>query len=117
MPKRSPVPSKPSSKPSSSSYETATCRDFIEQADICCEQARSAALKKRFTAALGLFRTAQSLYNRAIAIGGEACAEARERLQNLSVEIASYAELARPRAMPQRVPVKVIAHSHDDMRL
>lgn len=113
MPKRSVVTSK-----QSSSYETATCRDYLEQADICCEQARSAALKKRFVAALGLFRTAQSLYSRAVALGGDACNEARERLQNLSGEIAAYAELARPRGpLPQRVPVKILAHPHDDMRL
>ena len=109
MPKRKVVSSKPSL-----SYETATCQDYVEQADICCEQARSAALKKRFVAALGLFRTAQSLYGRAVAMGGDACTDARERLQNLSGEMASYAELARPRnASPQRIPARV----HEDLRL
>ena len=97
--------SKHSTKPTPS-YEHSTCRDYVEQADICCEQARAAALKKRFVAALGLFRTAQNLYSRAAAVGGDACTEARDRLQNLSGEIACYAELARPRNVaPQRVPV------------
>jgi hypothetical protein len=77
MPKRKVVSPKPSL-----SYETATCQDYVEQGDICCEQARSAALKKRFVAALGLFRTAQNLYSRAVAVGGDACTDARDRLQN-----------------------------------
>jgi hypothetical protein len=81
------------------SAETATYRDCLEQADICCEQARAAARLKRFTAALGLFRTAQSLYNRAITLGGDACQEAKERLQNLSTEMAAYGEMARVRAV------------------
>jgi hypothetical protein len=98
------------------SYENATCRDYLEQADICCEQARAAALKKRFVAALGLFRTAQSLYNRSLAMGGEACSDARERLQNLSGEIACYAELARPRhSLPQRAPIAI--PQRDDVRI
>lgn len=97
------------------SYENATCRDYVEQADICCEQARAAALKKRFVAALGLFRTAQNLYGRAVSVGGDACTEARERLQNLSGEMASYAELARPRkAVPQRIPVTVTSRVRED---
>ena len=98
------------------SYENATCRDYVEQADICCEQARAAALKKRFVAALGLFRTAQNLYCRAVAVGGDACSEARERLQNLSGEIACYAELARPRqAVPQRIPIPIAPLVRDEI--
>ncbi|HEX8551557.1 MAG TPA: hypothetical protein VF681_08365 [Abditibacteriaceae bacterium] len=90
------------------SYENSSCRDCIAQADICREHARAAAERKRFNAALGLFRTAQGLYSRAATLGGDACVEARERLKTLSVEMATYAELARPRATPvaARVPLR-----------
>jgi len=77
------------------SRECASVRDCIAQADICCEQARSAARMKRFGAALGLFRTAQNLYGRAVESGGESCSEARERLQQLASEVAVYGELAK----------------------
>ena len=79
------------------SAECASYHDCIEQADICIEQARSAAALKRFKAAFGLFHTAQNLYQRAMNMGGEACTEARERLQHMSVEMAAYGELAKSR--------------------
>lgn len=67
----------------------------LQQAEICCEQARDAARLKRIEAACGLFSTAQSLLRRAIGIGGDACSEARERLASITTEMAAYCELSR----------------------
>lgn len=95
------------------SAECATYLDCIEQADICCEQARAAAQLKRYGAASGLFRTAQNLYQRALTIGGDACYEARERLQHLSAEIATYGDLAKSVSRPirqQPIPIRIPVH-------
>ena len=88
------------SAPTQNSADCTSDRDCIDQADICCEQARAAARLKRFGAALGLFGTAQALYGRAATRGGEACLEARERLQQLSSEVAVYGELAKSAVRP-----------------
>jgi hypothetical protein len=81
-----------------------TCQSCLRQAEICCEQARAAARLKRLKAACGLFATAQALLKRAISAGGEACGEAREeareRLNSISAEMATYCELAKSAARP-----------------
>ena len=83
-----------------------TCYEScLHQADICCEQARAAARLKRLEAACGLFATAQSLLKRAIGNGGEACNEARERLNSISAEMAAYCELAKSAARPMNSSV------------
>ena len=43
---------------------------FVEQAEICCEQARSAARLNRYGAACGLFSTATALYQQATLAAG-----------------------------------------------
>lgn len=69
---------------------------FLDQAEVCREQAREAARLKRFRSALGLFATASALCRHVLATGDEAqAALAGERLQSLSVESATYGELAR----------------------
>lgn len=82
------------------SNECPNCRDYMQQAEICCEQARAAARLKRLKAACGLFATAQSLLTRAVSLGGDACSEARERLNSISAEMATYCELAKSAARP-----------------
>jgi hypothetical protein len=85
-----------------SSAECVGYQDCLEQADICCEQARAAARLKRFKAAYGLFATAQALYQRAMTLGGDACTDAKERLHHITVEMAAYGELAKSVARPVR---------------
>ncbi len=74
----------------------------FRQAEICCEEARSAARLKRFEAACGLFSTAQSLLQRIAETGGEWRTEACERLRGVSCERAAYRELARSVSRPLR---------------
>jgi len=69
---------------------------FLEQADVCCEQAREAARLKRFRSALGLFATASALCRHVECNGDEAqVVLAKQRLSELSHESATYGELAR----------------------
>jgi len=69
---------------------------FLEQADVCCEQAREAARLKRFRSALGLFATASALCRHVECNGDETqIALAKQRLRELSHESATYGELAR----------------------
>lgn len=69
---------------------------LLEQAEVCREQAREAARLKRFRSALGLFATASALCRHVESKGDEAqTALAQERLQSLSLESATYGELAR----------------------
>lgn len=69
---------------------------FLEQAEVCREQARDAARLKRFRSALGLFATACALCRHVESKGDEAqIALAQERLLSLSVESTTYGELAR----------------------
>jgi hypothetical protein len=74
----------------------------FREAEICCEEARSAARLKRFGAAFGLFATAQSLLLCVAQAGGELRDEACERLASVSCEMAAYHELARSAARPMR---------------
>ncbi len=74
------------------------CHSCLQQAEICCEQARDAARLKRFRAAFGLFTTASTLCRHVYA-----CKEtdeatkllATECLHQIDIEMATYAELAR----------------------
>lgn len=79
---------------------TAIDLECLEQADICCEQARAAASLKRFTAARGLFNTAVALCQRAVALNGVARADAEGRLRQLHSEMSAYSELARSKERP-----------------
>lgn len=78
-------------------------RSFFREAEICCEQARSAARLKRFDAACGLFATAQALLTRVVQAGGELRNEASERLAGVSAEMSAYRELARSTSRPLRL--------------
>jgi len=69
---------------------------LLEQADVCCEQAREAARLKRFRSALGLFATASALCRHVECNGDEEqIALAKQRLSDLAHESAAYGELAR----------------------
>lgn len=84
--------------------------DLLEQAEVCCREARVAARMKRLRAACGLFQTAQSLLKRAIETGGAARQEAAERLAQIGNEAAVYAELCRDKTLrpsPKPVPIRV----------
>ena len=79
-------------------YEKAAS-SFLEQAEVCREQARDAANMKRFHAALGLFATAATLCRHAITLETDASVTLliQEQLQQIEVEAASYYELTRTR--------------------
>ncbi len=74
---------------------------FLEQAEVCREQARDAARLKRFRAALGLFVTAANLCRHARKSAGADAANAEVfdlaslRLEQIDLEMATYTELAR----------------------
>lgn len=69
---------------------------LLEQAEVCCEQAREAARLKRFRSALGLFATASALCRHVECNGDDAqIVLAKQRLSELSHESATYGELAR----------------------
>ena len=87
----------------SSRYESAP-NSFIEQAEVCREQARDAANLKRFHAALGLFATAATLCRHAVTLEPDDSATLliKERLQQIEIEAATYYELARARENPHR---------------
>ncbi|RYG59331.1 hypothetical protein EON80_25840 [bacterium] len=68
------------------------------QAEICREQARDAARMKRFRAAFGLFSTAANLCRHVASVAENdenTRFVAAERLQQIDIEMAMYAELAR----------------------
>lgn len=77
--------------------EAPLCVSFLEQAEVCREQARDAARLKRFRAALGLFRTALNLCRHAEKTGesDDTRLLAAERITQIDVEFAAYAEFAR----------------------
>ena len=79
-------------------YENAP-GSFLEQAEVCREQARDAANLKRFHAALGLFATAATLCRHASTLESDANATLliQDRLQQIELEAATYYELARSR--------------------
>ncbi|HEX8463374.1 MAG TPA: hypothetical protein VF627_02040 [Abditibacterium sp.] len=70
----------------------------LQQAEICREQARDAARLKRFHAAFGLFSTAAALCRHVFTTkeADEITKNlATERLHQIDIEMATYAELAR----------------------
>ncbi len=85
-------------KPKVPRYEKAAS-SFIEQAEVCREQARDAASLKRFHAALGLFATAATLCRHAVTLEADTSASLliQDQLRQIEVEAASYYELARAR--------------------
>ncbi len=88
-------------KPKVPRYEKAAS-SFIEQAEVCREQARDAASLKRFHAALGLFATAATLCRHAVTLEADVSATLliQDQLQQIEVEAASYYELARAMEKP-----------------
>ncbi|RYX81470.1 hypothetical protein EON83_24055 [bacterium] len=69
---------------------------YLEQAEVCREQAREAARLKRFRAALGLFSTASALCRHVALHGREAERTlASDFLATLAIEMATYNDLAR----------------------
>lgn len=73
-------------------------QNCLQQVEICLEQARDAARLKRFGAAFGLFTTAATLCRHVS--GAEQTDELTrhlvcERLHQIDIEMATYAELAR----------------------
>lgn len=75
--------------------EPVTLSSFLEQAEICREQAREAARLKRFRSALGLFATASALCRHVVSNGSDGERSlASERLGSLSLEMATYNDLA-----------------------
>lgn len=75
---------------------------FLEQAEVCREQARDAAKLKRFRAAIGLFLTAANLCRHARKsavteqkIDHEVMELATQKLEQIDIEMATYSELAR----------------------
>ena len=74
----------------------ASLSTFLQQADVCREQAREAARLKRFRSALGLFATASALFRHVSTNGSEVeRGLALEQLSSLALEMATYNDLAR----------------------
>ena len=86
----------------------------LEQANICCEQARTAARLKRYTAARGLFVTAIALCHRAIALNGTARPQAEICLGQLHNEMSAYSELARSMERPLLAHTHMQSHQHTE---
>lgn len=78
----------------------ASYKSYLQQAEVCREQAHDAVRLKRWKAATGLFATAVALCNRAVTLGGDACIEAKESLRQMQSEMAAYSELARSMEKP-----------------
>ena len=89
-----PAPTKLKLKPS---HCEKAASSFLEQAEVCREQARDAASLKRFQAALGLFATAATLCRHAVSIETDTSATLliQDQLQQIEIEAATYYELAR----------------------
>ena len=92
-------------KKSTDPADNATYKEFLEQAEVCREQAHDAVRLKRFKAACGLFTTAIALCNRAVTLGGEACTDARDSLSQMQMELATYSELCRSMERPLMAPI------------
>lgn len=86
----------PRSSRSAKTFELPVPLSFLEQAEVCREQARDAVRLKRFRAALGLFSTAAALCRR-VKTTQEADEATRlladERLQQIDIETATYTEM------------------------
>lgn len=68
---------------------------YMEQAELCCEQARGALRCQRFGAARGLLSTATVLYQRALSCDGMAYPAVENRLRDIEQEINAYANATR----------------------
>lgn len=84
-----------------------TIKLCLEQAEICCEQAREATRCRRFEAARGLFATAVALYRRALDAtgvndGGDSNQQLQQQIQRISSEMAAHSLLARSMQRPLR---------------
>lgn len=92
-----------------------TFQDFLDEAEICCEHARLAARLKRYEASRGLFITAAALYERAIKAAGSSYPALENRLREIELEMAAYAELAKSMARPllNRAPVVAVSDVAD----
>ena len=80
---------------------------YLEQAEICCEQARQATRFRRFEAARGLFATAVALCGRALAATGVNGSSAsnqqlQQQVERISSEMAAHTLLARSMQRPLR---------------
>lgn len=88
---------------SNAPYDGPLPLSFLEQAEVCREQARDAARLKRFRAALGLFSTAAALCRRVKAEPNTDEATlllADERLHQIDLESATYTELLNTLSKP-----------------
>ena len=84
-----------------------TFQDFLEQAELCCEHARLAARRKRYEASRGLFITAVALYQRAVKAAGTSYPSIENRVREIELEMAAYAELTRSMARPLLRPAPI----------
>jgi lipopolysaccharide biosynthesis regulator YciM len=80
---------------------------YLEQAEICCEQAREATRRRRFDAARGLFATAVALCRRALAATGvngdiKSNQQLQQQVERISSEMAAHSLLARSMQRPLR---------------
>jgi hypothetical protein len=90
-----PTTPSPSTAALSPLADSTTYTTFLEQAEVCREQAREAAHLRRFRSALGLFATASALCRHVVSQGGDAeRVIASERLTSLALEMATYNDLA-----------------------
>ena len=87
-----------------------TFQDFLEEAELCCEHARLAARQKRYEASRGLFITAMALYQRAVKAAGNSYPSIENRVREIELEMAAYAELARSMARPLLRPAPLAVH-------
>ena len=97
------VPMSPDSSP--------TYQSYIDQAEVCREQASEAARLQRFSAAWGLFDTAIALCINAISVGGEKANDASDILRGIRNEQAAYSELAKSLKRPLLVMPAVVTAS------
>ena len=68
-----------------------TFEAYVEEAELCCEQARGALRCHRFGAAQGLLATATTLYQYALRLDGIAYPAVENRLRDIEREIQTAA--------------------------
>ena len=64
-----------------------TFEAYVEEAELCCEQARGALRRHRFGAARGLLATAKTLYQHALNLDGITYPAVEQRLHDIAQEI------------------------------
>ena len=67
--------------------------ELIDEAELCCEQARAAGRHRRYRAACGLFNTAISLYRHATTVEGVSYRAVETRINAVEIELSAYKEL------------------------